>query len=65
MSTSQVNPPPFDGPERDATDAADEDPNTVSDRADEGEPLAESGLPDPDEAPADEDPNDQLPRDMP
>ncbi|MEU0096582.1 hypothetical protein [Kribbella sp. NPDC006257] len=53
MSTSQVNPMPFDGPKRDSTDQDEVNPNSAEDS-----PLAETGLPD-----ADEDPNDQLPRD--
>jgi hypothetical protein len=63
MSTSQVNPMPFDGPKRDSTDQDEVNPNSAGTRTAEDSPLAETGLPDPDEAPADEDPNDQLPRD--
>ncbi|ADB32947.1 hypothetical protein Kfla_3894 [Kribbella flavida DSM 17836] len=63
MSTSQVNPPPFDGPERDDTMDDDQQSNSISDRAEDGTPLTETGLPDPDDAPVDEDPDDQLLRD--
>jgi len=64
MSTGQVNPMPFRDPDEPADNDPDIDPgaNAEARPADRDEPLIESGRPDPDEIPDEEDPNDQLPR---
>ncbi|TDU87961.1 hypothetical protein EV138_1499 [Kribbella voronezhensis] len=61
MSSSQFTPMPFEGPEDPDNNPAPDAANDTFDPDDE--PLAESGEPDEDETPAEEDPDDQLPRD--
>lgn len=66
MSTGQVNPMPFQDPDEPASNDPDNDPGSAdaaAGPADGDKPLVESGQPDPDEIPDEEDPNDQLPRD--
>ncbi|MEU0090053.1 hypothetical protein [Kribbella sp. NPDC006257] len=63
MSTSQFTPMPFDGPEDPDNNPAPDSESTANDTFDPDDgPLAESGEPDQNETPAQEDPNDQLPR---
>ncbi|HEU4946768.1 MAG TPA: hypothetical protein VFT31_06425 [Kribbella sp.] len=66
MSTTPINPMPFDGPERDPDTDAENDPDLatpdVTTRPDDDSPLIESGEPSSDTA-SDDDPDDQLLRD--
>ncbi|GAA1570842.1 hypothetical protein GCM10009789_25440 [Kribbella sancticallisti] len=61
MSTGQVNPMPFEDPDNPSQNDPETAPSDKT-RAEAEDPLYESGEPDPDEAPVEEDPNDQLPR---